>query len=244
MKINIHNTTYIFLLISFLAGYFEYMYILLIVIFIHEAGHYVFSLLNKINISEITIYPFGGVTVLDCDLNVSIKKEFMCLVGGITFQILFFLFIKNLYNYNLITQHVYNINKEVNILLISFNFLPVLPLDGGKLLNLILDIILSYKLSHKMTIFISIIFSLIFLALTKTFLSLTLTIFLIYNIYEIYIQKEYRFNKFLIERYLKKYKFKKTKIINKIDKIKRDKYHIICNEFESEYLSKMFDNDG
>ena len=125
--------------------------------------------------------------------------------------------------------------------LISFNFLPIIPLDGGKLLNLILDKIFPYKLSHKITLVISIIFSILFLLLTKTLLSLTLTIFLIFNIYEEIKQKDYRFNKFLIERYLKKYKFKKIKIINKIDKIKRDKYHIINNKFEEDYLSKMFD---
>ena len=118
MKINIHNTTYIFLLISFLAGYFEYVYILLLIIFIHETGHYIFALISKINISEITIYPFGGITVLECDLNISIKKEFICLIGGIIFQILFFLFIKKLYICSYITDHVYNLNKEINILLI------------------------------------------------------------------------------------------------------------------------------
>ena len=75
MKINIHNTTYLVLLIAFLAGYFEFMYVLLLIIFIHEFGHYIFGLLSKIKILEITIYPFGGVTILDCNLNISIKKR-------------------------------------------------------------------------------------------------------------------------------------------------------------------------
>ena len=51
MKIEIHNTTYIFLLISFLAGYFEYMYILLLIIFIHETGHYILAKINKVEIA-------------------------------------------------------------------------------------------------------------------------------------------------------------------------------------------------
>lgn len=242
MKINIHNATYITLLISFLAGYFEYMYILLLIIFIHEFGHYIFSILNKIKISEITIYPFGGITVLDCDLNISIKKEFMCLIGGILFQILFFLFIRFLYQNNIITHHIYNLNKEINYLLISFNFLPIIPLDGGKLLNLTLDNIFSYKLSYKITLVTSITFSIVFLISQRTILSLILFIFLLWNIYQEIKQKEYRFNKFLLERYLNDYKFKSTKIINKIDKMKRDKYHIINNKFEKEYLFKIFDN--
>lgn len=242
MKINIHNTTYIVLLIAFLAGYFEFMYVLLLIISIHEFGHYIFGLLSKIKILEITIYPFGGVTILDCDLNISIKKEFMCLIGGIIFQILFFLFIRFLYQNNYITEHVYNLNKQINVLLISFNFLPIIPLDGGKLLNIFLDKIFSYKSSHNISIVISILFIVILPIIKRTYLSLILSLFLLCNIYEIIKQKEYRFNKFILERYIKKYKFKKIKIINKIDKIQRDKYHIIANKFEEEYLSKMFDN--
>lgn len=241
MKIKIHNTTYIFLLISFLAGYFEYMYILLLIIFIHETGHYLFALINNIKISNITIYPFGGVTNLDCDLNISIKKEFMCLIGGIIFQILFFLFIRFLYIENQITTHIYELNKEINILLISFNFLPILPLDGGKLINVIFDKIIPYKISHTITIIISIIFTIIFILTKRTILSVILSLMLLNNIYEEYKIRNYKFNKLLLERYLKKYKFKKIKIINKIDKINRDKYHIIDNKFESDYLSKMFD---
>ena len=241
MKIRIHNTTYICLLISFLAGYFEYMYILLLVIFIHETGHYIFALINNIKISNIMIYPFGGITNLDCDLNISIKKEFICLIGGIIFQILFFLFIRLLYKESYITNHVYELNKEINILLISFNFLPIIPLDGGKLINIVFDKIFSYKTSHTLTIIISILFTLIFICSKRTVLSILLSLMLLNNIYEEFKLKDYKFNKLLLERYLKKYKFKKIKIINKIDKIKRDKYHIIDNKFESEYLSKMFD---
>lgn len=241
MKIKIHNTTYIFLLISFLAGYFEYMYLLLLIILIHETGHYVFALMNNIKISDITIYPFGGITNLDCDLNICIKKEFMCLIGGIIFQILFFLFIKFLYTENYITTHIYELNKEINFLLISFNFLPIIPLDGGKLTNILFDKLLPYKTSHSITIMISLVFTMIFIYLKRTILSIILSIMLLNNIYEEFKIRNYKFNKLLLERYLKNYKFKKIKIINKIDKITRDKYHIIDNKFESEYLSKMFD---
>ena len=65
-------------------------------LFIHEMGHFLFGLFCGINVSCVIIYPFGGVTYFDCDLNIKIYKEFICLIGGLLFQIcsLYFSMIK------------------------------------------------------------------------------------------------------------------------------------------------------
>ena len=89
--IKIHNTTYITILIAFLAGYFELIYILLLSIIIHEFGHLFMGLLLNMKVKYIMIYPFGGITQFNEKLNVSSNKEFCSLLGGITFQILFLL---------------------------------------------------------------------------------------------------------------------------------------------------------
>lgn len=241
MKIKIHNTTYVFLLLAFLAGYFEYVYLLLIVIFVHETGHYILAIINNLNIKKIVIYPFGGITILDCDLNTRIYKEFLTLLGGITFQMLFFVLMLKLYQNNLITKHVYNLIKKINIMLIEFNFLPILPLDGGKLVNIILDKIFSYKTSHKISIIISFIFTVYFSLKNITIFSLMLSAFLIKNIIDEIKNHDIKYNKFILERYINNYKFSKTKIIKNHNYFKRDFYHIINNTFEEKYLSKMFD---
>ena len=240
-KIEIHNTTYIFLLVSFLGGYFEYVFLFLLTIFIHESGHYLFSTIVNFKFEKIIIYPFGGLTIYNEDLNVNTNKELFVLIGGITFQILFLILVKNLYINNYVTYHVYSIIKRVDELLISFNFMPILPLDGGKLLNIILDKIFSYKLSNIISIIISIIFIIYFSLYNKTILSLILTIFLIKSIIIEINNIKYKYNKFLLERYLKKYNFKKIKKINGINKFKRDNYHIVNNMLENKYLSKLFD---
>ena len=123
----------------------------------------------------------------------------------------------------------------------KFNFLPILPLDGGKLINIILDKIFSYKLSFKISIIISIIFTLIFLISKRTYLSLLLTIFLIKCIIIEINNLKYKYNKFVLERYLNNYNFKRIKIINNINNLKRDNYHIINNMLEKKYLRKLFD---
>lgn len=219
------------------------MFLFLLIIFIHESGHYIFSILSNVKINRIVIYPFGGITECKEELNISIKKELLTLLGGITFQLIFLFIVIFLYKNNLILYKEYNCIVKINTLLISFNFLPILPLDGGKLLNLILDKIFSYKLSNEICIIISIIFSLIFFITHKTFFSLILFLFLIKNITIEILLVNIKYTKFLFERYLNSYNFKKIRSIKSINKFKRDNYHIINNILEKEYLSKLFDRN-
>lgn len=238
--INIHDSTYIFLLISFLSGYFEYVYILLLVIFIHEYGHYFFSLLMNLKIKNIVIYPLGGITILNEKLNISILKEFFSLLGGITFQLLFYFLILKLYNLGYITNHVYYIFNKINYILISFNFMPIIPLDGGRLLNLIFNLFLPYKTSNKIMIFISLLFSIIFILYFRTFISLIIFIYLIIYIYKEYKNIELKYRVFLYERYSYSFNFKKIKFIKNINNFYRGYYHFINNVSEKDILFYFF----
>lgn len=244
MKIEIHNITYITMLISFLSGYFQYIYILLLIIFIHEFGHFFISNLINIKANKIIIYPFGGLTIYDSDLNLNTNKELISLLGGITFQLLFYFLVAIIHNNNLMTHNVFNIIKRINIILISFNFLPILPLDGGRLLNILLDKIFPYKLSNKLTLIVSILFLALFIMYKRTILSILLFIFLLKEIILEINNIDNKYMTFLFERYKNNYSFKKIKRINNLNKFKRDYYHIINGVTERKYLSKLFDRNN
>lgn len=239
--IKIHNTTYITILIAFLAGYFELIYILLLSIIIHEFGHLFIGLLLNMKVKYIMIYPFGGITQFNEKLNVSSNKEFCSLLGGITFQILFLFLIIFLFKKEIITKHVYDLIIKTNLILISFNFLPILPLDGGRLLNILLDKIIPYKNSLNITLITSIIFTIYFLIKKPNILRILLTIFLLKNIIIEYKNINNKYTIFLLERYLYNMKFNKIKKVSTINQLYRDHNHIINNEFEINYLSKLFD---
>lgn len=243
MKIEIHNITYITMLISFLSGYFQYIYILLLIIFIHEFGHFFISNLINIKANKIIIYPFGGLTIYDSDLNLNTNKELISLLGGITFQLLFYFLVVIIHNNNLMTDNVFNIIKRINIILISFNFLPILPLDGGRLLNILLDKIFPYKLSNKLTLIVSILFLGLFIMYKRTILSILLFVFLLKEIILEINNIDNKYMTFLFERYKNNYSFKKIKRINNLNKFKRDYYHIINGITERKYLSKLFDRN-
>ncbi len=230
----------------FLSGYFSYIFILFIIITIHEIGHLYAVYLLNFNVDKIIIFPFGGNIKYNALLNTSIFKELIILICGPLFQFIFYLIIYLLYINNFVNDSTFETVKTIHYSLIIFNFLPIIPLDGSKLLNLILDYFLSYKKAHIITIIVSII-TIIILPVILNFklFFIFISILLIKSIiYEIKNHK-IKINKFLIERLIYKLKFKRGKTINNIYKIKRGKTHKIKKNnkiySEEEYLHNLFD---
>lgn len=192
-----------------------------------------------IKIDEIYIYPLGGISKFNMDLNISIIKELLILINGPLFQfIAYFVLLKILPNKkDIINIYHYSI--------LSFNLLPIYPLDGGKLLKLLFNKIFSYKYSLKLIINLSYLILLIILLISKK----NINLFVMTSLLLILITKEknkidYIYNKYLLERYLNNYRFKNTKIINNINSLYRDKNHLIKKDdkyyLEKEYLEKKY----
>ena len=188
------------------------------------------GLFLKLKVKEINIYMFGGVTILNEDLNLPIYKEVLFLVMGPLSQILFVLLIKFLYTIGYVNALTFDKIIIINKFLLTFNLLPILPLDGGKLVNNILDYFIPYKLSHKITIIISLIFIPFIFIINNKLLGIVLIIFLLYKIYLEINNNKHKLNKLLLERKLKLYKFKKLKKINTFEEVKRNEnFYIIKN---------------
>ena len=233
------HPTYLILSLSYiLTGYYLNLIVLTTLIIIHELGHYLSAKTLNFNVDKIIIYPYGGITKIK-DLIISISVRI--------FQLIFYLIIIFLNKLNIIRDYTMNIYTNYNKSLIFFNILPIYPLDGSKILNLLLSKYLYYNLSNKITIFISIIT--ISLLIKNSIYNynysyiLTLTILISYLIK--YIKElKYIYNKFLLERYIYNIKYKSIAIINNKNKMYKNKLHIIKenNSYleEKKYLSKYF----
>ena len=131
-----------------------------------------------------------------------------------------------------------------------FNLLPIYPLDGSKLLNIVLNKLTSFKKSHLFTVYVS-LFVILFLILKVKFNLIFLLILLFVFIKTISEYKNHYslFNKFLLERYQYNFNFKKERIINgeNFAKMKKDYRHLfkVSNHYitEREILKKRFDFD-
>jgi len=230
MKIEFHYT-YILIALGFiLTGYFHNLIIFTSIILIHELGHYTIAKVNKLNVEKIIIYPYGGLVKMNNPINTPIKKELSVSISGIIFQTIFFLIITIMYKQGIIRDYIYNLFTMYHKSILMFNILPIHPLDGSKILNLLLSKILPFNLSNKLNIIISIITLIILISVN--YYELNYTTFLILgvildNIIKYYKQLKYIFNKFLLERYIYKITYNKTKKINKINHMYKEKYHIL-----------------
>lgn len=236
MKIiyKIHPIYVIVAFICFITGLFRFFITISIIIIIHEIGHILGMIYYKWNIKKIILLPFGGVIITEELLNKSLNEELIITLLGPLFQIIFTLLINNSYL------------SMISYPLLIFNLMPIIPLDGSKIINNILNRIFSIQKSYIISMYISTLLIVISLLLYKNLVLLIIYLFLIKETIKYYQNKNYIFNKFLYERYFYDFKFNKRKIIKDISKMKKDYYHLFLSDSnyytEKEILKELFQN--
>lgn len=225
--------TYLFIAFSFIiTGHVKDLLVFTSVIIFHELGHYLMAKINKVKVKKITIYPFGGITTLDTLINININRELLIAMGGILFQTIYMIIIIILYKYGFVREYIYNLYTRYNNSILYFNLLPIVSLDGFKILNLTLSRIFPFDISNKLSLGIS--FITLILILIVNYYTFNYTLFLvlsvlIINIVNYYKDLNYIFNKFLVERYLYNLSYSKEKIVNNKKKMYKDYRHIFKN---------------
>lgn len=242
-EIKIHLLFYLFMVFSVITGYLKDFFLITLLIIIHEMGHITISQLFKWKIEEVKILPLGAITIFKEDINKPLKEEFLILFAGPCIQLMFFFLTKDLIDE---PKYIF-----YNYLILGLNLLPIIPLDGSKLIWIITSYILPYKMSISIVSTISIItmfLGIIFLVLNPfNFMLWLLLFFICIENLKFNNTKELLFERFVWERYNKKYFFTKKSIIysGNINKMKRDKTHLFYNKnrwlSEKEILSKRFD---
>ena len=230
-KIFIHPLYYAVFFICFFTGYLKYYLIYTLVIIVHELGHIFAGLMLKWPISNVTIYPFGCMTTFNNKINSSLLEEFLILLYGPLFQILFYrLFPTN-----------------CHFFILAFNLLPIYPLDGSKLLLIVLNKFFSFYYSYIIVYIISFITIFFIMISYFSFINLLIFMYLLFDLYRyIFLLKDIMYM-FYYERYKLNYKYKKTHNIygNNKHRMFKEKNNIFiidkkCYK-EKEFLRKMFD---
>lgn len=225
--------TYLFIAFSFIiTGHVKDLLVFTSIIIFHELGHYLMARINKVKVKKITIYPFGGITTLDTLINININRELLIAMGGILSQSIYMIIIIILYKYGFVREYIYNLYTRYNNSILYFNLLPIVSLDGFKILNLTLSKIFPFDISNKLSLgisFITLILILIVNYYTFNYTLLLILSVLIINIVNYYKDLNYIFNKFLVERYLYNLSYSKEKIVNNKKKMYKDYRHIFKN---------------
>lgn len=213
----------------------NFTFIFLLIIF-HELGHALVGKLLGFELDKIIIYPYGGLTKFKMRENHSLLKEIIMLLSGPIFQTITYFILIYFFSYEYI--------KVYHLTILIFNLLPILTLDGGRLLELLLSYFFSYLKSFYITIFIS--FFTIFILLIFCFffyynLNLYLmNLFLIFKLIKSIKDIKYCYQRFLLERHLYDFSFKKKKVGKNIYDFYHECYHFIDFQDEKNYLKKYF----
>lgn len=228
--IKIDFTTYLFILLAFLAGYIKNILLIYLIIIIHELGHFFFFRLFKIDVLKIVIYPFGGITYINKKIHERIYKTIFCSLGGLLFQLVLFLIFSFLFSCELINSTTFLLFKTYNKALFIFNLLPIIPLDGSKIYFSFLTKFFSYKLSYSLMLILNLFFLILFSLYNFIFKinDLILISFLVFEYLKEIKNYKYILNKFYLERVLNKHYY--NAIVNNcssINKFRLDKYYYI-----------------
>ncbi len=227
-KFEVSNLYYIIGLFCFFTGYFKDFIWISLLIIIHEFGHLTGAILCNWKIERVVLLPFGGMTLFKESLNRPIYQEWIIVLLGPVYQSLFFLILQFL-NYANPTFQLYH------FLLLGFNLLPMIPLDGGKMLQLCLESIFPYRYAKFVGLAVSISLVLIlmgYMIITKNVILGIILLSIIKENIKFYKQIPYQMEKFLLERYLNPFSYKKYHKIKRVNlyAMRRGYSHLFWNQ--------------
>ncbi|WP_236337466.1 M50 family metallopeptidase [Paenibacillus auburnensis] len=144
IQLSLHPLFVLIMLLSVITGQFLELLTLFTIVFIHEMGHVIAALLNGVTVKSVQLLPFGGVAVIEDHGRLTAGREItIALAGPLQNGIMIVM--------ALLLQHAGGSNSaflayfiQANAIIALFNLLPVLPLDGGKILQAALSMLVPY----------------------------------------------------------------------------------------------------
>ena len=138
-KIEFHYTYIIMAFGLVITGHFVNLIIFTSLIIIHEMGHIIISKILSYKIDKVIIYPYGGFVKLNTRINTKIENDLLVAISGIIMQSIYFGIIFFLYRNGIVREYIYSLFLLYHKSMLIFNLLPIYPLDGAKIVNLILS---------------------------------------------------------------------------------------------------------
>lgn len=159
MILKIHLTLLIALLYNLYIAKKSIYFIAYMFIIMHELSHMIVALLLNIDIKEIILLPFGATAKYSGNVN-KCKELIIALSGPLASLLFAYLYDNDVY-------------FKINLLIILLNMLPIFPLDGGRILKVILHFIFGEKIGNKLNNSLNIFFIIVSLFLILLFVNKT-----------------------------------------------------------------------
>lgn len=136
-QVRLHPLFALLSAVYLLSGRFVSLLSSLTALALHECGHLIALRAFKTRVTGIELTPFGGMIEAEDDALTGGKA---CLVAsaGLLVNAILSVFSVRAYALSLLPFHVSQAFLRANLALLFINLLPVLPLDGGRLLQILL----------------------------------------------------------------------------------------------------------
>lgn len=241
----LHPLFTVLMAISILAGYFTELLTLFGIVLIHEMGHVAAAKHFDWRVREVVILPFGGVASTEESDNIPAREDLIVTVCGPLQNVWMAGFAFWMKETGFWNPEWWDYFCRGNVMIAAFNLLPVLPLDGGKLVQAFLSYHISYYRTLVLTIHFSLWFSLLLVVMSVALLFrggialnlLLVGLFLFVSNWVALRQVPYRFLRFLVTRKSRLGSSGKVEPIvvparsrpqEVFQLFMRDKYHCIC----------------
>jgi stage IV sporulation protein FB len=205
-KIKIHPLFWLTIVIGLLTAHVKELLILFLLVFIHEMGHVLAAHYFGWRIQKVELLPFGGVAVMEEHGNKPLREEVIVLIAGPLQHVWIMLLCYGLFQAGIMEGELYHFLMWNNVTLLSFNLIPIWPLDGGKLLFCLLSTRYAFRLAHYYTLLLSFSLCTVMLVVAIVLIPYNLTmwvilVFLFFSVWIEWKQRTFVFLRFLLERH-------------------------------------------
>ena len=257
-KIRIHPLTWAVMGLGVITAQFAEILMMFSLVLIHELGHAAAAQIYGWRIKAVTLLPFGGELETEEHGNLPWKEELAVLLAGPAQHLWLygaaFLFYVNEW----MPGHLYQEFLLFNTVILAVNLLPIWPLDGGKLLFILLSLRHPFVQAHRLIIQYSLVSLAILLAglLMLNPLNFNWWViagFLGYSLWKEWKHRQYVFMRFLLERHYGHQQDiraisrleaeKETPIFEILEHFRRDNKHVIVIKNEGKEIGKLDESE-
>lgn len=163
-RLRLHPLFHFVLAFSVITGAFVEIITLFVIVLAHEMGHVGMAKALGWQVHEVHLLPFGGVAIVEDKGAVPVIEELAVAIAG-PLQHLWLIglaWLMQEWGWWSMGWSQYVI--QANLLIAMFNLLPMLPLDGGRIVQALLSLRLSYFQALQVAAWASLVGSLLFLA--------------------------------------------------------------------------------
>jgi stage IV sporulation protein FB len=155
----LHPLFVLVMIASIATGQFAEIITLFTIVLWHELGHVIAALRFGWTVKEVKLLPFGGVVEVEEAGALPVREEVWVAVAGPVQNIILAGIAYGLAQIGWIDTGWSDDFVRINVLIGLFNLLPVLPLDGGRILQALISLQVPFHKTLMWSAKISLVFS-------------------------------------------------------------------------------------